>query len=73
LLGFLVVRTKAAIDVAKEFKEKGKGPCLKELSLVDVPIGRVSLLEISSNSSMLAVVIGADIHFFSVSSLLKKV
>lgn len=73
LLGFLVVRTKVAIDAAKEYKEKGKGPCLKELSLVDVPIGRASLLEISSNSSMLAVAIGADIYFFSVPSLLKKV
>ncbi|KAF3322585.1 Nuclear pore complex protein NUP214 [Carex littledalei] len=70
--GFLVVKTKDAIDAAKEFKEKGTGPCLKELSLVDVPIGRVSLLEISSNSSMLGVASGADIHFFSVSSLFKK-
>ncbi|XP_078159541.1 nuclear pore complex protein isoform X2 [Carex rostrata] len=70
--GFLVVKTKDAIDAAKEFKEKGKGPCLKELSLVDVPIGRVSLLEISSNSSMLGVASGADIHFFSVSLLFKK-
>lgn len=67
------MRTKDAIDVAKDVKEKGKGTCLKEFSLVDVPIGGVSLLEISSDSSKLAAVVSAEIHFFSVSSLLRKV
>ncbi|XP_072960427.1 nuclear pore complex protein NUP214 isoform X2 [Typha angustifolia] len=72
LEGFLVARTKDVIGVAKEIKEKGKGPCIKESSVVDVRIGRVSVLALSSDSSTLAAAVGGDIHLFSVRALLNK-
>jgi len=73
LLGFCVARTRKVIESAKEIKEKGQGSSIKDVSIVDVPLGRVSILALSADSSTLAASIGGDIHFFSVSSLLNKV
>lgn len=72
-LGFLVARTRDVIEKAKAIKEKGKGPCVQDSAVVDVRIGRVSILSLSSDSSTLAATIGGEIHFFSVPSLLSKV
>ncbi|KAI8008473.1 Nuclear pore complex protein NUP214 [Camellia lanceoleosa] len=70
--GFCVTRTKDVIESAKEIEEKGIGLSIKELSVVDVPIGKVYILALSAGSSTLAASIGGDIHFYSVSSLLNK-
>lgn len=73
LLGFCVARTKDIIDSAKEIAEKGSGSSIKELSVVDVPIGQVYILALSADSSTLAACIDGKIHFFSVASFLNKV
>ncbi|XP_038698349.1 nuclear pore complex protein NUP214 isoform X1 [Tripterygium wilfordii] len=70
--GFYAVRTKDVIDSAKEIKEKGTGLSLQELSVVDLPIGKVHILALSVDSSTLAVGVGGDIHLFAVDALLKK-
>ncbi|KAI8526441.1 hypothetical protein RHMOL_Rhmol13G0307600 [Rhododendron molle] len=70
--GFCVARTKDIIDSAKEIAEKGSGSSIKELSVVDVPIGQVYILALSADSSTLAACIDGKIHFFSVASLLNK-
>lgn len=43
--------------------------------MVDVPIGKVSILALSADSSTLVVSVdgSADLHFFSVTELLNKV
>ncbi|CAI8611572.1 unnamed protein product [Vicia faba] len=65
--GFYVVKTKDLIDSAK-----GIGSSVEELSLVDVPIGRVRILAVSTDNSMLAAAVAADIRFYSVDSFLNK-
>ncbi|KAG1371445.1 putative nuclear pore complex protein NUP214 [Cocos nucifera] len=72
LSGFLVAKTQDVIGLAKEIEEKGKGPCVQKSSVVDVQIGRVSILALSGDSSTLAATVGGEIHLFSVSSLLEK-
>ncbi|GLU19614.1 hypothetical protein SLE2022_358540 [Rubroshorea leprosula] len=74
LSGFYVARTKDVIDSAKELKEKGSGhSCsIEQLSVVYVPIGQVRILALSSDNSTLAVSVAADVHSFSVESLLNK-
>ena len=72
-LGFFVARTKDVIDSAKEFKEKGSGSLLQQLSLVDVAIGRVHTLALSADNSMVAASVSSDIQFFSVEKFLNKV
>lgn len=58
---------------AEEIKEKKTGPSLQELSLVDVPIGKVSILALSVDDSLLAAGMDSHVHFFAVSALLHKV
>ncbi|KAL9140612.1 hypothetical protein ABFS82_14G048600 [Erythranthe guttata] len=70
--GFCVVRTKDVMASAEEIKEKKTGPSVQELSFVDVPIGEVSILALSSDDSLLAVGIASQVHFFAVSALLHK-
>ncbi|OMO81074.1 Nuclear pore complex protein [Corchorus capsularis] len=71
--GFLVARTKDVIDLAKDIKEKGSSSSIEDLSLVDVPIGKLNILALSiADESTLAVSVAADIHFFNVDSLLNK-
>ncbi|XP_020552303.1 nuclear pore complex protein NUP214 isoform X2 [Sesamum indicum] len=70
--GFCVARTKDVMASAEEIKEKQTGPSVQELSLVDVSIGKVSILALSSDDSLLAVTIGNHVHFFAVSALLHK-
>lgn len=73
-LGFYVAKTKDVIELAKKIKEKGKGSgSIQELSIVDITIGRVSILALSTDSSTLAACVGGEIHLFSVVSLIKKV
>ena len=73
MLGFFVAKTQDVIGLAKEIEEKGKGPCVQNSSVVDVQIGRVSILTLSGDSSTLAATVGGEIHLFSVPSLLEKV
>ncbi|KAJ8618612.1 hypothetical protein MRB53_014798 [Persea americana] len=71
--GFYVAKTKDVIELAKKIKEKGKGSgSIQELSIVDVTIGRVSILALSTDSSTLAACVGGEIHLFSVVSLIQK-
>ncbi|KAK7405276.1 hypothetical protein VNO78_06480 [Psophocarpus tetragonolobus] len=70
--GFFVAKTKDLIDSANEFKEKGGGTPVEQLSLVDVPIGRVRALTLSTDNSTLAASVSGDIHFYSVESFLHK-
>ncbi|MED6124122.1 hypothetical protein PIB30_056125 [Stylosanthes scabra] len=70
--GFFVVKTKDVIDSAKEFKEKGSGSLVQQLSLVDVSIGRVHCLALSTDNSTLAASVSGDIRFYSVPNFLNK-
>ncbi|KAJ1391374.1 putative nuclear pore complex protein [Sesbania bispinosa] len=70
--GFYVARTKDLIDSAKEFKDKGSGSSVQELSLIDVPVGRVRILALSTDNSTLAASVAGDITFYSVHSFLSK-
>ncbi|KAL4561022.1 hypothetical protein LXL04_033182 [Taraxacum kok-saghyz] len=70
--GFCVARTKDVINTAEELKNEGNGSCIQELSLVDVSLGKVSILTLSSDSSLLAASVGFNLHFFSVDGLLNK-
>ncbi|XP_055818482.1 nuclear pore complex protein NUP214 isoform X2 [Solanum dulcamara] len=70
--GFCVARTKEVMSSAEEIKEKGSGPSIQELSVVDVTIGKVSLLALSGDDSLLAACVGNTIHFFPVRALLYK-
>ncbi|KAL5865936.1 hypothetical protein ACOSQ3_003450 [Xanthoceras sorbifolium] len=72
--GFCVAKTKDVIDAAKEIKENGKGFCIQELSVVDVPFEKVHILALSTDESTLAVslLFSGDVHFFSVHLLLDK-
>ncbi|XP_010552295.1 PREDICTED: nuclear pore complex protein NUP214 isoform X2 [Tarenaya hassleriana] len=70
--GFFVARTKDAICAAKEITGKSSKSSIQDLSLVDVPLGNVRILALSADDSILAVSVGAEVHFFSVDSLLEK-
>nr|KYP50091.1 hypothetical protein KK1_028167 [Cajanus cajan] len=70
--GFYVARTKDLIDSANEFKDKGSGSPVQQLSLVDVSIGRVRALAVSTDNSTLAASVAGDIRFYSVESFLNK-
>ncbi|KAK4441074.1 Nuclear pore complex protein [Sesamum alatum] len=70
--GFCVARTKDVMASAEEIKEKQTGPSVQELSLVNVSIGKVSILALSADDSLLAVTTGNHVHFFAVSALLHK-
>lgn len=61
------------MDSAEELKNGGTGPCIQELSVVDVSVGKISILALSADSSMLAASVGSDLYFFSVEGLLNKV
>ncbi|KAH0469100.1 hypothetical protein IEQ34_002332 [Dendrobium chrysotoxum] len=69
--GFLIANTKDVIELAKGVK--GKGTCVQRSSVLDVQIGRVSILALSGDNSMLAAAVGGEIHLFFVQSLLDKV
>ncbi|KAG0477530.1 hypothetical protein HPP92_014371 [Vanilla planifolia] len=71
--GFMVANTEDVIGAAKATKNKRDGQCIQRLSLLDVKIGRVSILALSGDSSMLAATVGGEIHLFSVQSLISKV
>ncbi|KAK2980864.1 hypothetical protein RJ640_003091 [Escallonia rubra] len=68
-LGFCVARTK---DVMESAEKGGSGLSIQELSLVDLDIGKVSILALSPDSSTLAASIGSHLHLFSVTALLNK-
>ncbi|KAG5093300.1 hypothetical protein JHK84_048888 [Glycine max] len=70
--GFFVAKTKDLIDSAKELKDKGSGSPVEQLSLVDVPVGRVRALALSTDNSTLAASVSGDIRFYSVESFLNK-
>ncbi|GAB2276904.1 hypothetical protein Dimus_011614 [Dionaea muscipula] len=72
-LGFCVARINDVIGSAKAMEKEGAGASILELSVVDVSVGRVDILALSSDSSTLAVTVGGEIHFFFVDSLLNKV
>lgn len=57
---------------AEAIKDKQTAPSVEELSLVDVPIGKVSILALSADHSLLAATVSTHLHFFAVSALLHK-
>ena len=61
------------MDAAKEIKDKGSGCSIQKLSVVNVNIGRVSILALSVDSLLISSVGGGEIQCFSVDSLLKQV
>ncbi|KAK4270922.1 hypothetical protein QN277_019687 [Acacia crassicarpa] len=70
--GFFVARTNAVMDLAKEFKEKGSGSPIEQLSIAAVSIGKVHILALSTDNSTVAASVSGDIHFFLVDNLLSK-
>ncbi|KAI9121816.1 hypothetical protein K1719_007206 [Acacia pycnantha] len=70
--GFFVARTNAVMDSAKEFKEKGSGSPIEQLSIAAVSIGKVHILALSTDNSTVAASVSGDIHFFLVDNLLSK-
>ncbi|XP_021759023.1 nuclear pore complex protein NUP214-like [Chenopodium quinoa] len=68
--GFCVAKIKDVIAAAKEIKDKGSGPSVQELCVVDVLIGRVSILALSTDCSVISAVVEGEIQFFFVDSLL---
>ncbi|CAH8390665.1 unnamed protein product [Eruca vesicaria subsp. sativa] len=66
--GFIVGKTKDVISASKESSKV----CIQEIALVDVPVGDVRILSLSADDSFLAASVAAEIHFFSVDSLLNK-
>ncbi|XP_031741375.1 nuclear pore complex protein NUP214 isoform X2 [Cucumis sativus] len=72
LSGFFVVRIKDVIASAEEIKNGGTGSSVQDLSIVDVSIGKVHILAVSTDNSVLAAVVAGDVHIFSVQSLLDK-
>ncbi|XP_076943409.1 nuclear pore complex protein NUP214-like [Bidens hawaiensis] len=70
--GFSVARMKDVMDAAEELKNGVQGSCIQELSVVDVSLGKVSILALSADSSMLAASVGLNLYFFSVEDLLNK-
>ncbi|XP_027355036.1 nuclear pore complex protein NUP214 isoform X2 [Abrus precatorius] len=70
--GFFVAKTKDLIDSANEFKDKGSGSPVQQLSLVDVSVGMVRILALSTDNSMLAASGSSDIRFYSVENFLSK-
>ncbi|XP_078437688.1 nuclear pore complex protein [Wolffia australiana] len=79
--GFIVVKTVDAIGLAKALKEIEEGSrneedaaslCVQEKSILDARIGDVHILAVSSDSTTLAAVVGQEVQFYSVSSLLQK-
>uniref|UniRef100_A0A2P2KIN4 Uncharacterized protein MANES_15G110800 n=1 Tax=Rhizophora mucronata TaxID=61149 RepID=A0A2P2KIN4_RHIMU len=70
--GFYAARTKDVMDAAEEMKAKGSASSIQDLCVVDVPIGKLHILALSSDSSTLAATIASDIYFFAVASLLNK-
>ncbi|ONK62815.1 uncharacterized protein A4U43_C07F8420 [Asparagus officinalis] len=71
-IGFFVARTDDVVGAAKEIKEKGKGPSVEDVALLDVKAGGISILAVSGDESTLAAAVGGKILFFSVPSLLNK-
>jgi len=47
------VKIKDLIDSANEFREKGNYSSMEQLNLVDVPIGRVHILALSTDNLIL--------------------
>ncbi|CAI9768668.1 unnamed protein product [Fraxinus pennsylvanica] len=70
--GFCVAKTKEVIAAAEEFKDKNTGRSVQECSFLDLPIGKVSILALSADDSVLGATVGRDIHFSAVSALLHK-
>lgn len=70
--GFFVARTKDVMASATEIKEKGSSSSIQELSVADVSLAKLHILALSTDNSTLAATADANIHFFSVGSLLDK-
>uniref|UniRef100_A0A803LXZ4 Nuclear pore complex protein NUP214 n=1 Tax=Chenopodium quinoa TaxID=63459 RepID=A0A803LXZ4_CHEQI len=68
--GFCVANITDVIAAAKEIKDKGSGPSVQDLCVVDVLIGRVSILALSTECSVISAVVEGEIQFFFVDSLL---
>lgn len=70
--GFYVARTKEVMGLAEEIKDNGSSQSIDELSILNLSIGRVSILALSSGDSLLAASVANQLHFFSISALLHK-
>lgn len=72
-VGFYVARTTEVMNLAEDIKEKGSGLSIDELCILNLSIGRVSILALSSGDSLLAASVANQLHFFFISALLLKV
>lgn len=57
---------------AKKFERGLEACCIKDISVADVPVGRVSILALSVECNVLAACVGRHIHLFSISRLLDE-
>lgn len=55
---------------ARKEEHEGERTSVWEVRLVDVPVGRVRFLSLSSDFLTLAAAVGGSVNFFSVPSLL---
>lgn len=58
---------------AEAIRDKEPAPSLQELSFVHVAIGKVSILALAADDSLLAATVSSHVHFFAISALLHKV
>lgn len=70
--GFYVARTKEVMGLAEDIKDNGSSQSIDELSILNLSIGRVSILALSSGDSLLAASVTNQLHFFSIGALLHK-
>ncbi|KAI5667149.1 hypothetical protein M9H77_17002 [Catharanthus roseus] len=57
---------------ARKIEDEGSVPSLQDICMVDIPIGKVSVLALSTGDSWLAASVENQLHFFSISALLRK-
>ncbi|XP_057823176.2 nuclear pore complex protein NUP214 isoform X1 [Cryptomeria japonica] len=72
--GFCVTKTAELLQVAEDLKDNPhKALTVQDASIVDVALGGVSLLTLSSDGLILAACVGGTVHFFSVPDLVHKI
>ncbi|KAH9317872.1 hypothetical protein KI387_019641, partial [Taxus chinensis] len=72
--GFYVAKTAELLRVVEDLKDNPqKALTVQNASMVDIALGGVSILTLSSDGLTLAACVGGTVHFFSVPDLVHKV
>ncbi|KAH9316215.1 hypothetical protein KI387_024842, partial [Taxus chinensis] len=70
---FYVAKTAELLCVVEDLKDNPqKALTVQDASMVDVALGGVSILTLSSDGLTLAACVGGTVHFFSVPDLVHK-